>query len=367
MVKKLKRRSGFTLVELLVVIAIIGILVALLLPAVQQAREAARRLQCKNHLKQLGLAAILHEDAHKYFPSGGWSREWTADPNRGFGKSQPGSWVYSIMPYIEEGAAHNLGKGMQVGSADHRNAMSQVHTAGFSTINCPTRRPTQAYPHSMNHPVYNFSAAKLLPAVMKSDYAANGGDGEVNAADPPDGMKFPRSYADADGQNSFEWQKFKTDLDVRNPAAPWFSGVIYYHSQVGLRQIKDGTTKTYLIGEKYVEPSNYTAYNGDLGENQSALNGFEYDTIRLTYCNRMRGQNYKLCDPDNVSGTHKPRRDTHNIKTWRAFGSAHEAGYNAVLCDGSVHTVSYEVDVRAHRAFGSRVDGDPSASVDALQ
>ena len=97
-------RQAFTLVELLVVIAIIGILVALLLPAVQAAREAARRNQCKNNIKQLALGCLLHEDTHKFLPSGGWNDFYYADPNRGYGGNQPGSWYYNILAYIEEQA-----------------------------------------------------------------------------------------------------------------------------------------------------------------------------------------------------------------------------------------------------------------------
>ena len=91
--KPVRATGAFTLVELLVVIAIIGILVALLLPAIQAAREAARRTQCKNDVKQLTLGCLLHEDSHKFLPSGGWQDSYGPDPNRGYGGSQPGSWI----------------------------------------------------------------------------------------------------------------------------------------------------------------------------------------------------------------------------------------------------------------------------------
>src|SRR5215475_2509188 len=83
-------RSAFTLVELMVVIAVMGILIALLLPAVQSAREAARMVECKNHLKQIGLGWLNHHTAHNTFPTGGWGSNWTGDPDQGFDKHQPG-------------------------------------------------------------------------------------------------------------------------------------------------------------------------------------------------------------------------------------------------------------------------------------
>jgi prepilin-type N-terminal cleavage/methylation domain-containing protein len=92
------RRPAFTLVELLVVITIIGILVALLLPAVQAAREAARMAQCSNQIKQLALGCLHHEQIHGWLPTGGWEYYWSGDPDRGFDKKQPGGWLFNILP-----------------------------------------------------------------------------------------------------------------------------------------------------------------------------------------------------------------------------------------------------------------------------
>ena len=102
-------RQAFTLVELLVVITIIGILIALLLPAVQAAREAAADAQCENNLKQLGLAMLNFEQVTARFPSGGWGYNWAPDADRGNDIEQPGSWLYNILPHLEQLSLSQLG------------------------------------------------------------------------------------------------------------------------------------------------------------------------------------------------------------------------------------------------------------------
>ena len=101
---------GFTLVELLVVITIIGILIALLLPAVQAAREAARKLQCANHLKQLALGCLQHEGLMGRLPCNGWGFAWTGDADLGNAQQQPAGWLYNILPYIEQQALHDMAR-----------------------------------------------------------------------------------------------------------------------------------------------------------------------------------------------------------------------------------------------------------------
>ncbi len=156
-----KSPHGFTLVELLVVITIIGILIALLLPAVQAAREAARQAQCMNNLKQLALACLQHEEKYKFFPTGGWGCNWVGDPNCPMGKSQPGGWVFCILPYIEQDALASLGAGQTFMSAGYLAAQAQRIQTPLAVMNCPTRRPSVVFP-------YLWAQGPIFPASLPS-------------------------------------------------------------------------------------------------------------------------------------------------------------------------------------------------------
>lgn len=333
-----RSRYGFTLVELLVVIAIIAMLVALLLPAVQSAREAARRTQCINNLKQMGLAAQNHESSQAAFPSGGWGKEWTSDPNRGFGPDQPGSWQFNLMPFMEESGVHDVAKGLTFGTDEFRNALQTMHATALGAFHCPSRRGAELYPGNWQV-CYNFDPYRM-PAFAKNDYAANAGDGKENSGDR---YLIPKNYDEANDPH-FQW----TPTNIAEK--PWYcSGIVYYRSHVTIAKITDGTSKTIFAGEKYLRPESYAFAQPSFGDNQSLYTGFEWDNTRLT----------RHIPGNPASEVYLPRQDRIGYSNVRAFGSPHESGFNAVFCDGSVRSIAYQVEGEPYRRMGNRHDGLP--------
>ena len=363
-----KNKTGFTLVELLVVIAIIGILVALLLPAVQSAREAARRSQCKNQLKQMALSCLLHEDTQGYLPSGGWGTRFVADPNRGYGKDQPGSWYYSVFAFLEENALRDLGKGTTPGTADFQQAITQLLQTPVKTFNCPSRRNIAIGIHDSSLLATEFRFVNGL-RVAKGDYAANSGDSLYTATTPQRGqsMQAPTSLANADSFSN--WSDTRREFENNGDRNPFYqSGVIFFRSEITFAKISDGSSKTYLIGEKFVSPVGYddnTAHLSQLAEwsdNQSMYAGFEWDNHRAAYNPAFRGRTYSgVWRPAPNADDFQPAADNDEdlFKNVLAFGSAHPGSMNMSMCDGSVRSISYDIDPLTHQLLANREDGEP--------
>jgi type II secretory pathway pseudopilin PulG len=303
-------RRGVTLPELLVIISIISMLLALLLPAVQAAREAARLHTCTNNLREIGMALLNHESALKRFPSGGWGYQWYGDPDRGSGLPQPGGWTFGILRYIERRDLATYGAG-ETGNAKLQ-AVARLNETPLSLFNCPSRRALGTYPFDVQWPPRNAAA---MADAAKSDYAINGGDIQLGSGPGP------ASYAQGDDPN-YQW-----------PTNSQGDGVCCFHAVVSLAQIRDGTSLTYLVGEKNV------AWDGlDLGDDQSLFVGYDLDNTRWTA----------------VKWPPMPDGRTPNQQQ---FGSSHPTVCQFVFCDGSVHEVSYSIDPQVHRRLGNRQDG----------
>ena len=319
-----RKNAAFTLVELLVVITIIGVLIGLLLPAVNAVRESARRTQCKDNLAQLGRAAQATLAAQGHFPAGGWGYMWVGDPDCGFSARQPGGWLYNSLPYLGMDLIHDKGKG-QGTPGGYKAALQEIKAAAIPSFYCQSRRRAIGYPAEQT----SYNSAQ--PATVgKTDYAGNGGSNYFQETGPQLSNNCYSVYPNCG------WQY--TNAQITDPVTG-FNGVVGYRSEVA--QIPDGQSNVLLAGEKYLNPDYYTT-GTDEGDDNTAMQGNDRDIIRWS----------------GYGGAYQPpMRDTRGNTQWFCFGSAHPAGFNCVFCDGAVKLENFQINQALFISLTVRNDG----------
>jgi prepilin-type N-terminal cleavage/methylation domain-containing protein/prepilin-type processing-associated H-X9-DG protein len=340
------RRRGFTLVELLVVIAIIGILVGLLLPAVQAAREAARRMQCSNNLKQIGLSFLNFESAMKHIPQGGFDGDprlpgmmYNEAPGQYEGSTccragHPNGWnhFFKILPYMEQQNVYNLARfdvapiernSSFVATSPSYDGEDEVARAIIPGFYCPSRRGPTVYGSQMSRNDYAGSAGFYQGEILE-----NGTTGtwtpalwgpQIPAA--PLGMEPRRNERTTENFGNFGGR----------------AGYILWGAQGAKRRlgdVTDGTSNCIMVSEKALPPSRHGT---DGGDNERWNNsGWDEDNIRYHFP--------PMADTDPRNRALRVQGDNNSTVWRRYFGSAHPGGLNAAFGDGSVRFAPFNVD-----------------------
>jgi len=337
----MQRRRGFTLVELLVVIAIIGLLVALLLPAIQASREAARKTQCKNNLRQIATAFLSHESAQGILPTSGWGYKWVGDPTAGYGRNQPGGWAFNILAFTEFAALRDTGPRLDTlrpaislgGGPKPAPPSVALVTTPISLFACPSKRSQQLFPLDASSLDRSVLAYNLVNCSLDSCCMVARGDYRVNSGN--------RGPQDEPGPGLFQ------DTSTRSwPISQrTHSGISFQRSRVRMATILDGTSKTILLGEKFLDTSRYDTGN-DTADDQCVFSGHDNDNNGYTGEVRSDG-----------ALAYRPLRDVaSNSKFPFYFGSPHLEGLHLAYCDGSVLLVEYEIDEQVWIKMGGRND-----------
>jgi len=313
---------GFTLIELLVVIAIIAILVALLLPAVQQAREAARRSQCKSNLKQIGLALHNYHDVHNGFPIG--NRNYLAGEGADWGQS----WWVGVLPYMDQQALYE-GINQEIPNSGYVGNAAYLASKLFPARLCPSSPMTEyeTTPHNGGGPI------------AVSHYTGIAGS-------YPDPRNPSRNITTTEGGGQGILSR---------------GGILYYKSKIKIKDITDGTTNTIIVGEQ----SDWCVETAT-GQQRIAIHSWphgmfmgspghgwrQFNTATLRhrpgYKQAEGGHNHHGCPTTGVCG---------NAGVNNPIQSAHSAGVHVLLADGGVPFISENLDINIWLALGTRDDG----------
>jgi prepilin-type N-terminal cleavage/methylation domain-containing protein len=366
-------RRGFTLVELLVVIAIIGILVALLLPAIQAAREAARRTDCRNRLKQMGLAMQNHVSTLRVFPTGGAViypkiEEYVAG-GKPLGPEKQGlGWAFQILPYLEEDAVHGI------------VTQDQLQASTITLYVCPSRRTlseAQTDKNAEGKQVFLIDYAAAQPCTVHCPGGTVGCPAPSPRYKPEDSV--PISVAGYDlnwpsiwgGKNmNFKQQgnyqvydgiivrsPWKRDPALSTPGNPVGNFLRGASQPTKFSKVIDGTSHTLVLGEKYVRSDMYEG--GGYSDDHGWSEGWDPDAIRSTCF-----QPYQ--DSDGFQFLSLGAADIFgHDKDIPYFGSAHNGGFHCIFADGSIQTLSYDIDAVIFNALGTRA-GDEVIDAGAL-
>jgi len=340
-----RRESGFTLIELLVVIAIIAILIGLLLPAVQKIREAARRMQCSNNLKQLGLALHNYHDVNGRFPPGGlgsWDRGAAFPNDPGYpqysgditGWNEQGSWIVFTLPFMEQDNMYRL-----------INPRQQV----WDSVNVGIANVPKA---SRNIKLIRCPSDDYDRSVPVSDYV--GSLGPQCLAPAPDCASANPYYIWCQPETSgvggglagmgYRWSPDHGNAWGAQDIRGMFNRL---GADISMSNVTDGLSNTILLGESRPSTHDHLAGNQWWGFNNG--NSHCSTTVPINY--PIDPNNNNWCSPAN---TYKGNW----ALSW-GFRSNHSGGANFLFGDGAVRFIRESIDHRTYQLLGCRNDGRP--------